>query len=161
MTPYDSKRGKRRVSHGRIEKDRARDHSHRLGRCARNTGDLKKVGCRCHPRLRRHRLPAAAQGCRRQDLLHLLYHPQGQRMGKGKPGRGTAVLHHDRLLHRPRQHRDHPADEGHQPGADAGEHQRRHHPLVGGHGSNHRSARAAGAVELRRRQCDRTGRTVP
>lgn len=22
-------------------------------------------------------------------------------MGKGKPGRGTAVLHHDRLLHRP------------------------------------------------------------
>ena len=43
---------------------------------------------------------------------------------KGKPGRGTAVLHHDRLLHRPRRHRDHPADEGHQPGADAGEHQR-------------------------------------
>ena len=55
----------------------------------------------------------------------------------------------------------HPADEGQQPGADAGEHQRRYHPLVGGHGSNHRSARAAGAVELRRRQCDRTGRTVP
>lgn len=44
MTPYDSKRGKRRVSHGRIEKDRARDHSHRLGRCARNAGDLKKWG---------------------------------------------------------------------------------------------------------------------
>ena len=32
---------------------------------------------------------------------------------------------------------------------------------VGGHGPHHRSARAAGAVELRRRQCDRTGRTVP
>ena len=32
---------------------------------------------------------------------------------------------------------------------------------VGGRVSVYRSARAAGAVELRRRQCDRTGRTVP
>ncbi len=36
----------------------------------------------------------------RQKVRYLLYHPQGQRMGKGKPGRGPAVLHHDGLLHR-------------------------------------------------------------
>ncbi len=39
--------------------------------------------------------------------------------------------------------------------------QRRHHPLVGGHGSNHRSACAAGTVELCGWQRDRAGRTVP
>ena len=61
----------------------------------------------------------------------------------------------------PRRHRDHPADEGHQPGVDAGEHQRRYHPLVGGHGPHHRAAGAPGAVELRRRQRDRAGRAVP
>ena len=27
---------------------------------------------------------------------------QGQRVGQGEPGRGAAVLHYDRLLHRPR-----------------------------------------------------------
>ena len=43
-----------------------------------------------------------AKGCRRKDLLHLLHHPQGQRVGQGEPGRGAAVLHYDRLLHRPR-----------------------------------------------------------
>ena len=34
-------------------------------------------------------------------------------------------------------------------------------PLVGGHGPNHRSARAPGTVELRRRQRDGAGRAVP
>ena len=36
-------------------------------------------------------------------------------MGQSEPGRGAAVLHYDGLLHRPRQHRDHPSDERHQP----------------------------------------------
>ncbi len=63
---------------------------------------LKKVGRRRHPRLRWHRLSAGAEGCRRKDLLHLLHHPQGQRVGQSEPGRGAAVLHYDRLLHRPR-----------------------------------------------------------
>ena len=39
-------------------------------------------------------------------------------------------------------------DEVQQCGADAGEHQRRYHPLVGGHGPHHRAAGDPGAVEL-------------
>ena len=41
----------------------------------------------------------------REGLLHLLHHPQGQRLGQGQPGRGAAVLHHDRLPHRRRRAR--------------------------------------------------------
>ena len=37
-----------------------------------------------------------------ETLEILLHHPQGQRVGQGEPGRGAAVLHYDRLLHRPR-----------------------------------------------------------
>ena len=55
---------------------------------------LAPLGRGRHPRLRRHRLPRGAQERGRQGLLHLLHHPQGQRLGQGQPGRGAAVLHH-------------------------------------------------------------------
>ena len=77
--------------------------------------------------------PEAAQERGRQGVLHLLHHPKGQRLGQGKPGRGAAVLHHDRLSIPPaRRAAVHPPDEGHQPGADAGEYPGRHQALVGG-----------------------------
>ena len=122
---------------------------------------LEKWGGRRHPRLRRHRVPRPAAGHRRQDLFHLLHHPQGQRLGQSQPRRDPAVLHHDRLLHCPGGHGHHPPDAGHQPRADAGEHPGRHRPLVGGGGPHHRPAGAPRPVELCRRQRHRPGRTLP
>ncbi len=47
--------------------DRARNHSHRFWTWCPKRCRSEKVGRGCHPRLRRHRLSAGAEGCRRKD----------------------------------------------------------------------------------------------
>ena len=64
------------------------------------------------------------------------------------------IMH--RLQHRVWRAAEHPADAGHQPRADAGQHPRRHQALVGGHGPHHRASRwtpPPGAMRRRAAAC--------
>ena len=74
--------------------------------------------------------------------------PKGQCLGQGKPRRGAAVLHHDGLSYSRGRFAFHPADAGHQPGADGREHPRRHQALVGGRGPHRRPRGAPAGLEL-------------
>ena len=47
-----------------------------------------------------------------KDLLDLLHHPQGQRLGKANPDEVQQVLYHDRVSHRHGRNAFHPPDGG-------------------------------------------------
>ena len=93
-------------------------------------------------------VPRGAEKRGREGVFHLLHDPKGQCLGQGKPGRGAAVLHHDGLSYSRGRFAFHPADAGHQPGADGREHPRRHQALVGGRGPHRRPRGAPAGLEL-------------
>ena len=76
------------------------NHSHRCGRCLRYAGADGTLGRGRPPGLRRHGFSEGAAERGRQNLFHLLHHPQGQRLGAAESRRNPADVSMYSVLYR-------------------------------------------------------------